>query len=306
MAECPVPSHSVLCLGNFDGIHIGHSELIRSTRLLKDKLSSTHKGVVSGAWFFEKHPFEAISGKPVKEIMTFEKKLETLANYGLDCAFVADFSKLCNFTPESFVNDVLKDICHCVYAVCGFNFTFGVRGSGNPSDLVSLMDGNAHVVERVEHNGEVVSSSLIRSLISSGNIEYANELLGYCFSFRSKVLHGKEVGRKLGFPTINQHFPKHLIKPPNGIYITSAIVDKKTYPSISNVGTRPTFDDGDMINCETYILDFNQSIYDMPVEIIFHKRIREEMKFDSVELLKEQLALDVEQSRKYHNISWEA
>ena len=301
MAECPVPPHCVLCLGNFDGIHIGHSELIRSTKQLKDRLLPTHKDVASGAWFFEKHPFEAISGKPVREIMSFEKKLEMLANYGLDYAFVANFSKLCHFTPERFVNDVLKDICHCIYAVCGFNFTFGVKGSGDASALVSLMDGKAHVVERVEYNGEIVSSSLIRDLISRGDIEYANELLGYSFSFKSKVLHGKEVGRRLGFPTINQCFPKQLIKPPNGIYITSAIVDGKTYPSVSNVGTRPTFDDGDMINCETYILDFNRSIYEMPVEIIFHRRIRDEMKFDSAELLKKQLALDVEKSRNYQN-----
>ena len=202
---------SVLCLGNFDGIHIGHQALINETLRIRSELSLSRPGIKSGVWFFKKSPFEIISKKHLPHIIDFDSKLRTFAELGLDLAYIYEYEEIGNFSPEQFVENVLKKECGCVFAVCGYNFKFGKNASGDANTLSTLMGGNTSVVIRVTLDGKPVSSSEIRRLISEGDVETASFLLGRKYSITGKVLHGKQLGRKLGIPTINQIFSPYLI-----------------------------------------------------------------------------------------------
>ena len=286
--ETEIISPLVLCLGNFDGVHLGHRQLIKEAVSFKNCRSD----VKCGAWLFEN-----LSSKSVSPIFSTEQKLEVFAKLGLDYALLADFDSLRSLSPESFVNDVLRAECHCIHAICGENFRFGARASADASDLVSLMDGNATVVPLFKIDGETVSSTAVRELLKNGEIAKANTLLGDNYCICEPVLHGKALGRKLGFPTVNQDPPKaFLLK--SGIYATRCFVGGKRYMGVTNVGLRPTVEDSNAQNVETHIIDFSGDCYGKSVKIEFLSRIRDEMKFSSVDELKDQIAKDIDVAKK--------
>ena len=140
MREITLPKAAVLCLGNFDGIHLGHRQLIDATLEAKRTLSGKHEDLVSGAWFFRAPPSEILTGVTVPQIMTLEEKLVKFAELGLDCAYLADFSELHELSPTAFVQHVLQKECSCVFAICGFNFHFAHRGEGNADTLKASME----------------------------------------------------------------------------------------------------------------------------------------------------------------------
>lgn len=296
-----VPSKTLLCLGNFDGVHIGHRALIAETVKRTKEFRALLPEVKSGVFFFRRAPHEIITGEKLLHLASFDEKLSFFSELGLDIAFVYDYEEIGKFSPEAFVSDILKKECGCIFAVCGYDFRFGYKAEGDAERLSLLMNGNTYTVSEVSLDGERVSSSNIRRFIADGNIEGANAMLGRPYLLNAEVLHGKKLGRSLGIPTINQKFPPDFAIPKKGIYISQVTVNGATFPSVSNIGVRPSVEDGASINCETYILGFSGDLYGKKITVEFLKRLRDEIKFDSVAALKAQINKDIEKTKEYFN-----
>lgn len=303
--ESPSAS-TVLCLGSFDGVHIGHRTLAKETVRRKNELSEKYSELKSGAWFFERAPLEIITGKAQPHITDFEQKLALFAELGLDYAFVYGYEEIGVYSPEKFVSDVLKKECRCIFAVCGYNFKFGKGAAGDAALLLRLMDGNAAIIDKVSLDGQNVSSSEIRKLIADGDMELANALLGRNHFICNEVVHGKHLGRRLGIPTINQKIPDGFATPQKGIYISRALIDGKYYDSVSNVGFRPSVEDTAFMNCETHIIGFDGDLYGQKIKVEFLKRLRDEKKFDNIDGLRAQILTDIEQTKEYFRQKQEA
>lgn len=300
MREVLPPPFSVVCLGNFDGVHVGHMALIREAVRQKSALEKAYDGIASGACFFRTPPSDYILSTPIPQLTTFEQKLKLFAECSLDYAFVIDFCEIGGLSPEDFVSKVLKQELHCVFAVCGFNFHFGKNAAGNADILGTLMNGALSVIDPIHVDGNIVSSSAIRQMVSEGNLHLIPPLLGRPYCIEAEVLHGKALGRTIGIPTINQYFPGNLAIPKLGIYITQTTINGIDFPSVTNVGIRPSVDDGTRVNCETHILDFAGDLYGQQAKVQFIKRLRDEIRFESIDALKEQIRQDIAATQAYY------
>ncbi len=284
---------TVLALGNFDGIHIGHAHLICGAVEYARK-----RGLVPGVW-----SFDGYSGKKVgKNIITPEQRCRLVKELGAEVFFLNDFGAVCGYSCEEFVKDILIGRCGAVSVFCGFNFKFGKNASGDAEHLCELMKkygGEAVVIPEVSYRGQTVSSSLIRGLIADGDMEKSRELLGRPFFIDFEVIHGKQLGRLLDFPTINQNFPAEHSVPKRGVYACTAEIDGVKYPACANVGVRPSVEDTDRVNCETHIIGYDGDLYGRHIKVEFYKFLRGEMKFSGVEELKAAIARDVANTRQY-------
>ena len=293
-AELP----GVVCLGNFDGVHIGHAKLIEETLKMRN---ASNEAVKACALCFDPFPADYFSKSPVYHIMSLEEKLKTFESLGLDGAFVCAFDQIHDYLPDKFISNILLSECNCRGVVCGFNYRFGHRAMGTPEDLRSAFK-NFKMVEPVMMKWETVSSTVIKEKIESGNIEGANEMLGRPYYMIHSVTHGKKLGTKLGFPTINYIFDKSDLLPAFGIYVTSTEIEGHKYMSVTNIGIRPTVEDGrDFVTCETHIIDFDKGIdiYGCKVKVSFFKKIRNEQKFSSFQDLSNAIANDVDTARNF-------
>lgn len=206
----------------------------------------------------------------------------------------ADFEQLKNMSPEQFINDVLIERFHAGMVLCGFNFRFGRNAMWSAKDLRNYLEEKdiwVRILEHLDYKDEPISSTRIRGCIADGNIEDANAMLGYNFTFESEVVAGDQRGRTIDFPTANQHLPEGLIVPKFGVYESRAIVDGKEYKAFTNIGIRPTWR-VDVPLCETHIFDYNGDLYGKTLRIELIRYMREEKTFSSVEELKEQLDYD--------------
>ena len=291
--------NTVLALGTFDGVHIAHRALFSRAKELKEKLG----GALAGAWCFSDAPASYLKKESTPLLTPLDEKISLMLNSGLDFVAVGRFENFCNMEAEDFVKDILISRLGCTAAVCGFNHRFGRGASGDPMLLAKLLGGDRVVtVDEIKYRGTSVSSSAIRRLITSGEIEDANAMLGRPYSLSAPVVEGKKLGRRLNFPTANQFFPKLTLPPKSGIYATVCIIDGKRYVGVSNVGIRPTITDGTdshVFNCETYIVDFDGDIYGQSLTVEFHKRLRDEMRFPSVDELRSQIKKDTSAAINY-------
>lgn len=290
---------SVLCLGNFDGVHIGHRKLIKETLSFRDELLLKKSGIIGGAWCFKQPPADFLSRIQAKAILSLDEKLEIFAESGLEVAMLGDFAELSKLSPKDFVDNILKQQCKCVGAVCGFNFKFGKERAGNSETLSELLEGSVRVVPPVLHEGNTVCSTAIRNYIMLGEPEKAEEMLGRPYFVNLPVEHGKHLGRKLGTPTINQLIPEGRLTPKIGVYAGYTEVDGNVYPSVSNVGLNPTVEDGDRVKCETYIIGFSGDLYEKKVKVNFCKYLRGEVKFSGTDELSVAIHRDAESAYKY-------
>ena len=298
MKEAPPPAHSVLCLGNFDGVHVGHRALIMETSRQKERLCCYH-GLACGAWLFETPPSFSLGREKVPQITTLEEKLALFASLGLDYAFLANFDELKDLEPSEFVNEILKKQCRCIYTVCGFNFRFAKNAAADAVTLQKLMEGNSKILDCVMLDGKPVSSSAIRAYLASGDIKAANSMLGRPYSLTARVLHGKAIGQTIGFPTVNQTFDTHTMHLMGGIYVSRTWIDQAAFTSVSNIGTRPSFDDGNFLNCETHIVDYTGDLYGRTVTVEFFERLRDEKRFPNIDALRDQLKRDTAAAIKF-------
>ena len=288
-----------LCLGHFDGVHLGHRALVEE---LKQQNGQREIRLPLGAMLFTTPPTATLSAHPTPQLTTLEEKLALLGKAGLDFAVLYDFPAIKNLSPEQFIDDVLLRDCNARIVVCGFNYTFGARGAGTPETLrrVYAADGTRtlSVVPAFTLDGEPVSSSRIRALLEEGDAETATALLGRPYRMSGVVTGGKGLGRTMQIPTANLRFARWALVPAHGVYISQIAVDGMLYPAISNVGVRPTFEEGEEANCETFILDFDGDLYGKEITLEFHYFLRPEQKFDSLEKLKEQIHLDAAETFK--------
>lgn len=283
-------------LGTFDGIHRGHKKIIETAISMANR-----KNVKSAILTFDRHPFSII--KPTEKINMITDnyvKARIVEALGVDYLIFLQFSAdFANIDPILFIELLKKNLNACGI-ICGYNYTFGKYGKGNTSLLDTYketLDYDLKVIKPVKYNNNIVSSTLIREELKSGNICDANAFLGYNYFCQGMVFRGKKLGRKLGFPTANIKIPENLcIK--NGVYITYTKIDDKYYQSISNVGYNPTVE-SDKRSVETFIFDFKGDLYEKEIKVEFLDFIREEKKFPSVNHLKEQVLSDIEKVKLY-------
>lgn len=288
ITETGLKTPSAVALGFFDGLHLGHIAVVQRA-LLRREVSS----VVFT--FNDKTALPKFREKKGNCIITYEQKAELFEEVGADFLYAPDFGEIKDFSAREFVEKILKDRLCAAYVVCGYDFRFGRGGEGNPDILSALCHEHGiacEVVPPVRIGGEIVSSTEIRRLIRLGEIEKANRLLGYELSYELPVVKGNEIGRTIGFPTINQKIPDYMVSPKNGVYKSWTTVDGKTYRSITNIGVKPTVTDRGEVVTETHIIGFHGDLYGKTVKISLRGYLRGERKFESLSALKAQLSYD--------------
>ena len=290
----------VIALGFFDGVHNGHAALMRRTYEVAKEI-----GAVPSAFTFDPHPQNVIFGKPTPLLTSPEDRADLMRKYyGIEDVIVEPFTVERMKQPwRDFVEQTLVKELGAVHLVCGHDYHFGYKGEGNPNRLRELcaeLGVGCDVIEKVEQEGITVSSTYIRTLVAQGEIERANEFLGHPYTLSDHVSHGKKLGTTLGFPTVNLKLKEHVMAPAKGVYATKVILENgEVLPAVTNVGTRPTVDDGDQLTIEGFILDFHGDLYGQKIQMEFYKYLREERKFPSFDALKAEIARNVDQTREY-------
>lgn len=286
---------SVIALGNFDGVHRGHIELIKKAIENAKKLN-----IKSSLLLFDEHTDNLIKvGK--KDIITTNKtKFEILENLGVDIIYLINFTKeFMSYSPIKFLDDFLAKNLKIKGVVVGYDYTYGYKKSGDVKFLKENKNlfESVEIIEQISYKGEKISSSLIRNLIEDGNIKDANFLLSRPYKLIGKIIHAKGLGKKMGYPTANLRLIDNFVIPKFGVYDTDIIIKGKKYKASTNIGTNPTVEH-DGIKIEAHILDFYEDIYGEIVELELLDFVRPELKFNSVEELFEQIAKDVLVTRK--------
>ena len=283
-------------LGTFDGLHLGHLALIRE---LKNK--AEEQGLHSLVYTFTSVPSELFTKKKMPaRLFTLEEKIQAFENVGIDYLVLMDFDKQYAAMPEDEFIRRLKDELHMRRLVVGFNITYGKNATGNAKRLKQegIKYGFAvDVIEPVLVEGRPVSSSRIREAVARGEMQQAAALLGRCYSVTGPVVEGKRVGRTIGFPTINLHTEPEKLLPSNGVYAGCAHIGGRVLPGVTNVGLNPTFADGRM-HVETHLFGFDEGLYGEQVTLEFVRKIRNEIKFESKEMLKAQIEKDIVEAKK--------
>jgi len=288
---------SWLAIGVFDGVHRGHQKIIR--KLTEGARANGVPAVVLTFW---PHPASVLGGGEVKSLTTPNERADLLASFGVDIVLTHPFdSVIANLSAREFMGR-LKEHLGLSHLLMGYDFALGKGREGNATRLAELgreMDYTTEVTEAVSDESGVISSTEIRKLVSVGDVSDAAKLLGRNYSLQGPVIHGDGRGRKFEIPTANIDYPKDKVIPANGIYAAWAWMDGRKYMSAVNIGTNPTFTpDKQTPNLEAYILDFNRDIYGKDVKIEFVVRLRDELKFDSVKTLVEQIQKDVAKVRE--------
>lgn len=290
---------TVVALGNFDGVHRGHQQIIeRTVKTAKDV------GLKSAVFTFSNHTRTLLKNlPPVKNIQYPEEKAEVMEKMGVDYLFNIPFTpEILSMSPETFIDEILVKTFKIKEAYCGFNYRFGHKAAGNPEVLMheGLEKGfGIHVQEPFMIDDIVVSSTYIRQLIQDGKMEECAKFMGRRYSIGGEVVVGNKLGRTIGFPTSNVMIDENMASPSNGVYITYCIYNGVKYPSITNVGVKPTVGDYKK-NVETHIFNFNKELYGKHIRVEFVKKTRDEKKFESVEALSNQIKADCIMAKAYH------
>ena len=281
----------VIALGYFDSLHIGHREVIKRAKKLAEKLNA-HLVVFT----FAGNLRATLNGQSEKYVYTLAERQTLLKKMGVDSVYFAPISKeFLSLTSEEFLDKINSEYKILGYA-CGDDYRFGKNASGNVDALREYAKNNFQQVEivgQINVENERVSTSLIKQLLGSGNIERANQLLGENYFVFGKVVHDRGVGKKLGFPTanINVEGQKQVLK--SGVYAGKVLVDNCEYNAVINCGNRPTFSIDD-VKIEAHIIDFDGDLYEKEIKIVFNRFIREIFKFNTKEELINQLKKDME------------
>jgi riboflavin kinase/FMN adenylyltransferase len=290
-------------LGNFDGLHVGHMALV-NTLVSEARLN----GLETMIYTFTKHPENILRKKLFTPLLTtVSKKIQLLSETALNYTYFDEFDE--NFSrmkPECFVKEVLLDKLGAKLLVAGFDYRFGYMGQGNVEMLKELgkkYNFKLVVIPPIKIDNEIVSSTLIRDLVSKGDMENVFRLLGRHYSITGEVLDGRRVGRRIGFPTANLQPEEYLIMPHRGVYITKTLYNGDCYSSLTNIGLNPTFGDVARVTAETHILNFDRDIYKSSIEVFFMAKLRNEKKFKNGEELAEQIKRDIRTAKEYFELN---
>ena len=291
-------SRTIVTIGTFDGVHIGHKKILE--RIKNGAQNSKLKSVV--LTFFP-HPRTVLqAGTDMKQLNTIEEKITLLEEIGIDNLVIHPFDKeFSRLTAEDFVKSVLVDTFNVAKIIIGYDHRFGRNRTADINDLIEFGEKYNFEVEQIsveEINDVSISSTKIRTALKEGDVTLANSFLAYKYSIKGIVTKGKQLGRTIGFPTANiQIKEEYKLIPKEGVYVVSCKINDSRFYGMMNIGINPTTDiNNQKQKIEVYLFDFNQDIYNQTITVSFLKRIRDEQKFESVEALKNQLAIDKQTS----------
>lgn len=290
-----IPEPSAVTLGKFDGIHLGHQKLMKK---ILEKRSSGLKSVV---FTFGEMPGAVLYGRG-RTILTKTEREEHLRRMGIDymieCPFVPE---LIHMEPEQFIEDILVKRLRAGFIAVGPDFRFGYERKGDCrllKKLASVYGYEVEVCEKECFEEKVISSTYVRHMLETGEMEMVEKLLGYPYYVSGTVVHGHAIGRTLGVPTINLLPDEEKMLPPNGVYLTKTVVEGTAYFGITNIGVKPTISGEEAKGVETHLFDFTGDLYGKEVLVEFDAFQRPEKKFASIEALRQQLAEDIRQGKR--------
>ena len=290
----------VIALGFFDGVHLGNGALLRRTAEEARKRDCT-----PAVFTFDRPPKEVVTGIPCPLINSPEDRKDLLRRlYGISDVLMVPFDREMMTTPwDGFVTEILVKRYHAVHLVAGHDHHFGHKNQGSPELLAAKcaeLGLGCDIIPKVEVGGITVSSTYIRRLVELGQIERANRFLGHPHTLTQTVRHGRRIGRTIGIPTVNLTAPPHVLVPSHGVYATRVYLpDGTSYPAVTNVGTRPTVNNGTDVTVEAWLLDFDGDLYGQTVRVEFYHHIRDEIRFDSLDALKAEITRNAETTRQY-------
>ena len=292
-----------VALGYFDGVHRGHAAVIgEAVQCAKEN------GYVPTVFTLMQSPRSILRGEKSNNIITLDEKLGILEALGVEQVYLIDFVGIKDITAEEFVRDIIHGRFNARHAACGFNYHFGAGAKGHGFELGEMCrkyNIGVFARQRITMSGSPISSTRIRECIVKGDIPSANEMLGRLYGFRLPVIHGRQLGRTLGTPTINQEFPEGLVLPLFGVYATSVNVDGKEYCGVTNIGMKPTVGSEKPL-IETWMPDYSgEELYGKTIDIRLLLNIRSERKFADIEELQKEIIKNGRQARlifeKYKN-----
>lgn len=284
-----------LTIGVFDGIHRGHREIIR--KLTTDAHADHAPAVLLT---FDPHPASVLTGRDIKCLTTPDERADLLGDLGVDIVITQRFTPDLSTVPAHEYMLRLKETLGLKRLLIGYDFALGKGREGNASRLTEIgreLNYSVEVINAISDESGVISSTEIRKLVSTGNVSEAAKLLGYNYNLSGPIIHGAERGRSISFPTANVDYPKQKVTPSNGIYACWAYLGQEKIMAATNIGFNPTFTpERQTPSLEAYLLDFDRDIYGQSLKLEFVSRIRDELKFDSVEALIAKIHEDVKKT----------
>ena len=290
---------TVMALGYFDGIHLGHQRVIQTAKKIADE-----RGCKSAVMTFHPHPSVVLGKKEahVKYITPMHIKEKVIANLGIDMLYVVKFDELfAGLLPQQFVDEYLIGL-NVKHVVAGFDYSYGRLGKGTMETLPFHARGEftQTVIEKVEFQAEKVSSTLLRKMIRDGEMEQIPSVLGRAYTMEGTVVHGDKRGRQIGFPTANVAVSDEYLLPPVGVYAVRMKVNDEWHDGVCNIGYKPTFkEDERQLSIEVHLFHFHDDIYDQSVTVEWYIRIREEKKFNGIDELVSQIEKDKKIAQEY-------
>ncbi len=289
---------TIVTIGDFDSVHEGHQYILKTlvTQANNNKLKTV---VIT----FINNSKKITVSKDRQVIVDNEDKINQIKKFNIDYLFNIEFDKnITKISKKDFIKNILIDRMNCKILIIGKGANIGNKDDNeNTFDICSKLGVKLIELDHIkdEHNN-VISSTLLRTEIMSGNIEKVNKYLNYPYFIKGTVVSGDKRGRIIGYPTANLHIEKNILLPKVGVYVTQTVIDEKKYKSVTNIGMLPTFN-GKTKTVETYIIDFNEDIYFKKIKLEFFKKIREEKKFNSIQDLIRQIEQDVKIVKEYYN-----
>lgn len=289
--------NTAITIGKFDGLHKGHQRLFS---LIKERKK---KGMKTVVFTFNRSPKEVTKGEVLQYILTEKEKYHYYEQAGIDCLVECTVNKeFMQLEARDFIKNILVDHLGVRYLCAGSDFRYGKNRKG---DLDMLKDAGkqygfeVEVVEKEQYRQKDISSTRVRELIQDGKMEEVENLLGHPYILIGEIVHGNQLGRTVGMPTINLRPSKEKLLPPNGVYVSQTEIEGKLYQGITNVGYKPTVSDKHEITVETNLFDFNQNVYGKIAQVELLHFVRKEKKFAALELVKEQVEKDIANCKKY-------
>lgn len=293
-------TNTVLALGFFDGVHLGHAALLRRAAQV-----AAARGATPMVFTFDRSPREVVTGQPCPLINSPLDRADLIRRLcGIQQIRSVPFDEAMMRTPwQDYVQDLLIGRLGAIHLVVGEDHRFGYGNEGTATLLAGLCEWlgiGCDIIPQVQLDGVTVSSTYIRRLLELGQLQRANTFLGHPHQLSQVVRHGRRIGHTIGVPTVNLTLPPHVLEPAHGVYAAQVTLPGgQTCMAVTNIGTRPTVNQGRDVTVESYLLDFDGDLYGQQIRVMFCQRLRDEIRFDSLEALKAQITADAQATRDY-------